>query len=178
MARRRASMREGPLAELFRATEAAQKQAGKAEPEATPPAEAIEPQEETVEHVPEFALAQEEAAVAAVPEPEPVFEPEPDPERAPEPVRLEPVPEPPPMLQPLPEQAPRLHRVPRGETAEMYWRGSASGGKERYVDALLVAPASALVSTFVAPSDEDLYDRWAGKQVTYVVVYHQDFLIH
>jgi cell division protein FtsZ len=52
-----------------------------------------------------------------VPEPEPVFEPEPEPERAPEPVRLEPVPEPPPMLQPLPEQAPRLHRVPRGETA-------------------------------------------------------------
>jgi cell division protein FtsZ len=111
MARRRASMREGPLAELFRATEAAQKQAGRAEaePEATPPPEAIEPQEETVEHVPEFALEQEEAAVAAVPEPEP--------EPALEPVRLEPVPEPPPMLQPLPEQAPRLHRVPRGETA-------------------------------------------------------------
>ena len=111
MARRRASMREGPLAELFRATEAAQKQAGKAEaePEATPPPEAIEPQEETVEHVPEFALEQEETAVAAVPEPEP--------QPAPEPVRLEPVPEPPPMLQPLPEQAPRLHRVPRGETA-------------------------------------------------------------
>jgi cell division protein FtsZ len=111
MARRRASMREGPLAELFRATEAAQKQAGKveaeAEPEAGPPPEAIEPQEETVEHVPEFALEQEEAVVASVPEPEP----------APEPVRLEPVPEPPPMLQPLPEQAPRLHRVPRGETA-------------------------------------------------------------
>src|SRR6266567_2630306 len=119
MARRRASMREGPLAELFRATEAAQKQAGKAEPEATPPPEASEPQEETVEHVPEFALGQDEAAVAAVPdpEPEPVLEPEPEPERAPEPVRLEPVPEPPPMLQPLPEQAPRLHRVPRGETA-------------------------------------------------------------
>jgi len=55
--------------------------------------------------------------VAAVPEPEPVLEPEPEPEKAPEPVRLEPVPEPPPMLQPLPEQAPRLHRVPRGETA-------------------------------------------------------------
>jgi len=33
MARRRASMREGPLAELFRATEAAQKQAEKVEPE-------------------------------------------------------------------------------------------------------------------------------------------------
>ena len=44
-------------------------------------------------------------------------EPEPEPEPTPEPVRLEPVPEPPPMLQTLPEQAPRLHRVPRGETA-------------------------------------------------------------
>ena len=31
MARKRASMREGPLAELFRATEAAQKQAGRQE---------------------------------------------------------------------------------------------------------------------------------------------------
>ncbi len=37
MARRRASMREGPLAELFRATEAAQKQAEKGEPETVPP---------------------------------------------------------------------------------------------------------------------------------------------
>jgi cell division protein FtsZ len=113
MARRRASMREGPLAELFRATEAAQKQAGKAEaePEATPPPEPIEPQEETVEHVPEFALEQEEASVTPVPDLEIEAEP------APEPVHLEPVPEPPPMLQPLPEQAPRLHRVPRGETA-------------------------------------------------------------
>jgi cell division protein FtsZ len=117
MARRRASMREGPLAELFRATEAAQKQAEKAEPEAAPPPpEAVEPQEETVEHVPEFVRAKEgEAPVAAVPEPEPEFVPEPEPE--PEPVRLEPVPEPPPMLQPLPEPAPRLQRVPRGETA-------------------------------------------------------------
>jgi cell division protein FtsZ len=111
MARRRASMREGPLAELFRATEAAQKQAGKGESEAAPPPEAVEPQEETVEHVPEFARAHEEAPVAAVPDLEPESEPEP------EPLHLEPVPEPPPMLQPLPEQAPRLHRVPRGETA-------------------------------------------------------------
>jgi len=111
MARRRASMREGPLAELFRATEAAQKQAGKGEPEAVPPPEALEPQEETVEHVPEFAQAQEEAHVAAVPDPEP------EPEPAAEPLRLERVPEPPPMLQSLPEPAPRLHRVPRGETA-------------------------------------------------------------
>jgi cell division protein FtsZ len=118
MARRRASMREGPLAELFRATEAAQRQADKAEDNAEPEAPATEPQEETVEHVPEFmqqAEEEEAAPIAAVPEPEAVAEPEPEPE--PEPVELEPVPEPPPMLQALPEQPPRLHRVPRGETA-------------------------------------------------------------
>ncbi len=45
MARKRASLREGPLAELFKATEAAQEQARKAEaePQATPPA--AEPKE-------------------------------------------------------------------------------------------------------------------------------------
>src|SRR6266550_1389174 len=117
MARRRASMREGPLAELFRATEAAQKQADKSEPEPEARREALEPQEETVEHVPEFAQAPEEPAIAAVPESKAAPEAEAEPEPAPEPVRLEPVPEPPPMLQTLPEQAPRLHRVPRGETA-------------------------------------------------------------
>ena len=36
MARKRASMREGPLAELFRATEAAQQQQGKPETEPEP----------------------------------------------------------------------------------------------------------------------------------------------
>ena len=45
MARKRASMREGPLAELFRATEAAQRQAEK-EGKTLPG----EPLEETVEH--------------------------------------------------------------------------------------------------------------------------------
>ena len=66
MARNRASMREGPLAELFRATEAAQRQAEGAEPPAeeqapaetpAPPVAAVpeEPQERTVEHVPDFA---------------------------------------------------------------------------------------------------------------------------
>jgi hypothetical protein len=82
MARRRASMREGPLAELFRATEAAQRQAekeGRTEEEAsaeTPvvpsptragPTQAspAEPPEQTVEHVPEWV---EEAK----PKPEPV----------------------------------------------------------------------------------------------------------
>ena len=69
MARRRASMREGPLAELFRATEAAQRQAEQ-EPEqqhapVEPPAE--EPDERTVDHVPSW----EEAAAARAETPAP-----------------------------------------------------------------------------------------------------------
>jgi len=61
-------------------------------------------------------------------------------------------------------------RVPNGDTAEMYWRGLSGGGKERYVDALLVSPASALTSTVTAPGDEDLFDRWAGQPVRYVFI--------
>ena len=67
MARRRASMREGPLAELFRATEAAQQQAeGRAEGGEQPPPEGAatevpaapaEPEERTVEHVPSWEEA-------------------------------------------------------------------------------------------------------------------------
>jgi cell division protein FtsZ len=117
MARRRASMREGPLAELFRATEAAQRQAekeGRTKPEPEPaveqasaPADATkpspaEPPEKTVEHVPEWA---EESAPAPPPPPsEPVRLPERAPEPKPEPPR--------PNLEPLPEPPPRLHRVP------------------------------------------------------------------
>jgi cell division protein FtsZ len=71
MARKRATMREGPLAELFRKTEAAQRaqEAGGESPEppaADPRAEAA--LDKTVEHVPDFAR-----------------EPEPAPERDPEP---------------------------------------------------------------------------------------------
>jgi cell division protein FtsZ len=116
MARRRASMREGPLAELFRATEAAQRQAekeGRAEPEpeqqaAAPPAEPstppspAEPPEETVEHVPEWE--EEVAPAPPPPPPAPVRLPERAPEPRPEPVRSK--------LEPLPEPPPRLHRVP------------------------------------------------------------------
>jgi len=124
MARRRASMREGPLAELFRATEAAQRQAEKEgrEPQPEPteaeqqasvaPAETpappapkptpVEPPEQTVEHVPEW----EEAAP---PPPPPPSQPVRLPERPPEPKREEP---PRPKLAPLPEPPPRLHRVP------------------------------------------------------------------
>ena len=53
MARKRASMREGPLAELFKATEAAQRQSEEPGSAATG-AESRVP-EETVEHTPDFA---------------------------------------------------------------------------------------------------------------------------
>jgi cell division protein FtsZ len=117
MARKRATMREGPLAELFRKTEAAQRaqEAGAAEPEppadpeprADPRAEAA--LDETVEHVPDFAR-----------EPEP----KPEPETAPEPpVSAVPVEEEVTAeaaasraaaryFQTMLEPAPRLHRVP------------------------------------------------------------------
>jgi cell division protein FtsZ len=84
MARRRASMREGPLAELFRATEAAQKQAEQrggdeqqpAEDAATAAPEAPpEPDERTVEHVPSW----EEAGVETPPPAPPTPTPEPTP---------------------------------------------------------------------------------------------------
>jgi len=86
VARKRASMREGPLAELFRATEAAQR----GQTEEQPPAQAetgttaedtvlIQPErreeaalEATVEHVYDFPTPVERA-------PEPVGEPEPEP---------------------------------------------------------------------------------------------------
>ncbi len=115
MPRRRASMREGPLAELFRATEAAQRQAekeGKPEQPPAPVEEATaaptpaEPPEKTVEHVPEW---QEEAVPTPPPPPS---EPVRLPERAPEPERKAERERPRPKLEPLPEPPPRLHRVP------------------------------------------------------------------
>ena len=109
MARKRASMREGPLAELFRATEAAQRAQGEEQAGAQPtapeptsaadrveaqlplePAEPVAPRAEpveldaTVEHVYEFELGRSERAeapVARASEQSPVPEP-----RAPEPV--------------------------------------------------------------------------------------------
>jgi cell division protein FtsZ len=100
MARRRASMHEGPLAELFRATEAAQKQAEK---EDVP-----EPQEATVEHVPDFVQEQSESAPAAPEPPAPAPAPEPPPRRDDRQLRV---------IEPLPEPPPRLHRVPRADAA-------------------------------------------------------------
>ncbi|MDX6513094.1 MAG: cell division protein FtsZ, partial [Gaiellaceae bacterium] len=159
MARKRASMREGPLAELFRATEAAQRQAER-EASSKEPAEPHEstvehvqsweeerareePAERTVEHVPAWeAPVEPEPApvvaappVAAVPDPEPeavaappvvvpvAAPPEPEVEAR----RFEPAPAPAPAspeqaappryLEPLPEPPPRLHRVPRADSA-------------------------------------------------------------
>src|SRR4249919_2015568 len=111
MARRRASMREGPLAELFRATEAAQKQAekeGRPEPEPEATASSVEPPEQTVEHVPEWVEGAKPAPREPVRLPERKLEPKPEPETKPEPKRD---PEPP-RIQSLPEPPPRLHRVP------------------------------------------------------------------
>src|SRR5919198_4056080 len=131
MARRRASMREGPLAELFRATEAAQRQAEQEperEPAATPPAE--EPDERTVDHVPSWEEAAQEQSVPAPPSPRPdplpqppapdptppVPTPTPDPTPEPSPPKIRAVPPPAARyVEPLPEQPARLHRVPRSD---------------------------------------------------------------
>jgi cell division protein FtsZ len=115
MARKRASMREGPLAELFRATEAAQRQAEK-EGKAAPG----EPLEETVEHPPPTPHLE------VAPEPEPEPEPEPAaPTPAPVPQAPKPLQRPDHasdrgiarLLEPMPEPPPRLHRAPRSDSA-------------------------------------------------------------
>ena len=135
MARRRASMREGPLAELFRATEAAQKQAeqsGETEPQppedaaAAAPEAPAEPDERTVEHVPSWEESGVEtpdpAPPTPTPEPTPLPDPEPptptpDPDPLPPPQPPEPQLRPadlPPVshyLEPLPESPARLHRT-------------------------------------------------------------------
>jgi cell division protein FtsZ len=108
MARKRASMREGPLAELFRATEAAQRQDAEPEaPSAPEPAAAApaqpeerryEPLEETVEHVVSFRDEPDEVELEPVPEPARAYEPAPQPAPA---ARY---------VAPLPDEPPRLHR--------------------------------------------------------------------
>src|SRR5215210_9042421 len=109
-------MREGPLAELFRATEAAQQQSeGKAKDRKKPPPPE-EPHEQTVEHVPTW----EESVENVVPPPEPA--PAPEKKKRAKAIRPEPVPAPEPDLPPaaqysLPEAAPRIYRAPRGEAA-------------------------------------------------------------
>jgi cell division protein FtsZ len=122
MARRRASMREGPLAELFRATEAAQKQAeqgGETAPQppedaaTTAPEAPAEPDERTVEHVPSWeetgAEGPTETAAEAPSEPAP----EPELPAGPAEPELPHVDLPPASryLEALPESPARLHRT-------------------------------------------------------------------
>jgi cell division protein FtsZ len=124
MARRRASMREGPLAELFKATEAAQRQAEReragqetadaptvehAAPEQSappaPPAEVVrEPEREPVASSSDRSVA------------EPVPPPEPSAAQPMSPAPIEPSYEPAPAAR-LAEPAPRIHRAPRPESA-------------------------------------------------------------
>jgi cell division protein FtsZ len=119
MARKRASMREGPLAELFKATEAAQRQQERGE---TAPAE--EPHESTVEHVPAW---EDEIETPAPPRPDPEPEPSlPEPTPPPRPPAPDPTPEPTPppayvpeppvtrYIEAMPEPAPRLHHARAG----------------------------------------------------------------
>jgi cell division protein FtsZ len=77
MARKRATMREGPLAELFRRTEAAQRaqESGAAEPEPVEDPRAEAALDETVEHVPDFLKEPEQAEPEPAPAPEPVEAP-------------------------------------------------------------------------------------------------------
>jgi cell division protein FtsZ len=102
-------MREGPLAELFKATEAAQRQ----QERETTGAPADEPHESTVEHVPTW---EDEVETPAPPRPDPTPEPVP-PEPKPEPPQPTPVPptmpEPPATryFEPMPEPAPRLQHA-------------------------------------------------------------------
>ena len=98
MARRRASMREGPLAELFKATEAAQRQAERAEREGQARVSSEAP---TVEHAPPEESASSLAAAGSP---------------APSPTAPAPRYEQPPISR-LAEGAPRLHRTPRPESA-------------------------------------------------------------
>ena len=130
MARNRASMREGPLAELFRATEAAQRQAEQA-PEAAPPAPTPEePQEKTVEHVPDFAKEKPRAAAPTPAPSEPAAPPVSAPRDQPKAAAAAPPAPPPqkeqqPVYEPpvtryevMPEPAPRLeYAVPRDSSS-------------------------------------------------------------
>ncbi len=119
MARKRASMREGPLAELFKATEAAQRQQEQGAADAPPE----EPHESTVEHVPTW---EDEVETPAPPHPDPVPEPS-MPEPTPRPPAPDPIPEPTPppayipeppvtrYIEPMLEPAPRLHQARPGQ---------------------------------------------------------------
>jgi len=134
MARRRASMREGPLAELFKATEAAQRQAERervaqesaeaptvehAAPEQVPPAAPAEverqPEREPVTSSMDASVAEPVAPPSEPPAPPAPSAPRPSPpQSSPAPVErsYEPAP-----ASRMAEPAPRIHRAPRPESA-------------------------------------------------------------
>jgi cell division protein FtsZ len=111
-------MREGPLAELFKATEAAQRQQERDAAGQEQEQSAEEPHESTVEHVPTWE-DEVETPTAPVPSPQPEPEPQPEPPPAPEP---EPIPASPSIPEPpvtryyesMPEPAPRLSHARTG----------------------------------------------------------------
>ena len=125
MARRRASMREGPLAELFKATEAAQRQAEREragqETADAPTVEHAAPEQQSAPSAPPAEVVREpEREPVASSSDSSVAEPVPPPEPS-APERMSPAPversyEPAPAAR-LAEPAPRIHRAPRPESA-------------------------------------------------------------
>jgi cell division protein FtsZ len=118
MARKRASMREGPLAELFRATEAAQRQA-EGRPQAEPEQEQeARPAENGFEIHPTPPPEREPdlppAASTAPPVEPPAAPPTPAPEPPPALAEERPAAR---WIEPLPEQPARLYRAPRADSA-------------------------------------------------------------
>jgi cell division protein FtsZ len=111
MARKRASMREGPLAELFRATEAAQRQSADVEEAPTHGASAEEtggPEPQRPE--PELPPAAVGPSLPAPTAPREVEAPAASPATASAPPKAER------WVEPLPEQPPRLWRAPRSDS--------------------------------------------------------------
>ncbi len=114
MARKRASMREGPLAELFRATEAAQRQAGAQPSEREPEPEPTPEQEPEVE-LPPAAAAPPPPAPAVAPPAPPAPAPAPPAAAPAQPTPAPPTPEPrsaPPAPAPVPPATAAAQSLP------------------------------------------------------------------
>jgi cell division protein FtsZ len=134
MARKRASMREGPLAELFRRTEAAQRgQDSDAPAQPVDAGDAPQPEsdrrtqaafEETVEHVPDFAKPAEEPAPPTAAPPAPAGA---------SPATAPPPPQTPEPAVPTPTRAPEPIGSPDAESAE----AAASRAAARYFQTIL-----------------------------------------
>jgi cell division protein FtsZ len=110
--RRRASMREGPLAELFKATEAAQRQAEREGQGGGETAQEAAPAQDLVEAPTVEDVSAQPAAPTLAAAPAPATEPAP---RTPAPSVERHYDEPP--VSRLSDGAPRLHRTPRPESA-------------------------------------------------------------